>query len=471
MHSDEEALGRWSQEEDDLRLARQLQAQEEAHRMRMQADEDVRWHHPQEEEDLRLAYQLQAQEEAGSMRADEGMQEYDPQEEDDLRLAYQLQAQEEAVTMQAQEEERGHDPREDEDLRLAYQLQAQEEAVTMQGQEERGHDPQEDEDLRLAYQLQAQEEAVTMQAQEEERRHDPQEDEDLRLAYQLQAQEEAQGVADEELALKLQAAEQEQADLAYSQQLQQMLEADQKREKRSRPTSNPKHADEARAIQRVLYQEAGPGQAGASRRPQATPATAMNYANAALRHRPYTAASVPAADCGSRERGRPPGNALPVLPHPRPPQGRVLIVIDGANVGFTYGNENGRPGVFCARGVWLCFEFWRRQGVQEEHIAVTLNENRWDPNDQELAALGRFGALNWAPSGVDDDLFTINLAQSQGAFIVTKDTFRNYQMHVSSELRRRLIKFWFAGSGSCKEIFGVSEADCARVCLEATRQR
>ena len=54
----------------------------------------------------------------------------------------------------------------------------------------------------------------------------------------------------------------------------------------------------------------------------------------------------------------------------------MLLVVDGANVGCAYGQENGRPGVFFARGVWLCVEFWKRQGVPAAQIAVTLNENR-----------------------------------------------------------------------------------------------
>jgi len=177
-----------------------------------------------------------------------------------------------------------------------------------------------------------------------------------------------------------------------------------------------------------------------------------------------------------------------------------LLVVDGANVGCAFGSENGRramlhagmrerrscpvahtplvplctptapkkcvhcrPGVFCARGVWLCVDFWRRQGVDSASVAVTLNENRWDPSDPELIELDRLGVLNWAPSRKDDDLFTINLANDQEAFVVTKDAFRNYQMHVTSSLKRRIITYWFAGSGGHKEHFGVSEADCARV--------
>ena len=88
---------------------------------------------------------------------------------------------------------------------------------------------------------------------------------------------------------------------------------------------------------------------------------------------------------------------------------------------------------------------------------------RWDANDPELVALEQQGLLNWSPSRKDDDLFTINLAIDQDAFVVTRDAFRNYQMHVTAALKRRLVTYWFAGSGGRKELFGVSEDDCARV--------
>ena len=93
----------------------------------------------------------------------------------------------------------------------------------------------------------------------------------------------------------------------------------------------------------------------------------------------------------------------------------------------------------------------------------TLNVNRWDGSDVELAALEDLGVVNWAPGGKDDDLYTIQLAQDTEAFVIGNDAWREYGRWVNASLRRRQVRFWFAGSGAHRELFGVAPDDLLRL--------
>ena len=85
----------------------------------------------------------------------------------------------------------------------------------------------------------------------------------------------------------------------------------------------------------------------------------------------------------------------------------------------------------------------RKASLPSSAISVTLNSSRWDDSDAELMRLHEMGVLAWTPLGKDDDLFTIQTASDQEAWIVTNDRFEQHRRH-TSQVRSRLIGFYFA---------------------------
>ena len=146
-----------------------------------------------------------------------------------------------------------------------------------------------------------------------------------------------------------------------------------------------------------------------------------------------------------------PAISLP-LPRRQPatPQ-RPQLVVDGANVGWSYGNANGTG--FVARGIRLCVEYWSERTARRGAIAVVLHARYYDDADADLGRLEALGVLCWAPAGHDDDLFMLQLAADSSAWLVSNDKYDNHRSVMASGLKQRLVPYMWAGYGNPKDVF------------------
>ncbi|EOD32246.1 hypothetical protein EMIHUDRAFT_202909 [Emiliania huxleyi CCMP1516] len=85
--------------------------------------------------------------------------------------------------------------------------------------------------------------------------------------------------------------------------------------------------------------------------------------------------------------------------------------------------------------------------VVEARVVVTLSETHWQTvvADAWGKSLDAREGVAWTPTGTDDDLFTIQLAASSGAWVVTNDRFENHPAW-AAPVRGRLVRFAFAGA-------------------------
>ena len=127
---------------------------------------------------------------------------------------------------------------------------------------------------------------------------------------------------------------------------------------------------------------------------------------------------------------------------------KLQLVVDGANVAHRYDGSG-----FNARGIRYCVDFWISYGIPAKALVVTLSESRRDDSDAELLQLERRGLLAWTPTGKDDDLFTIQTALEQGAWIVSNDRYLNHRRW-TAPLSKKILKFAFA-----REVFVVAPDD------------
>jgi hypothetical protein len=139
---------------------------------------------------------------------------------------------------------------------------------------------------------------------------------------------------------------------------------------------------------------------------------------------------------------RAPARSAAEAPRARPPRGPVLI-IDGANVAFKYG-ETRAPSGFCADGIRRCVEYFvGRASLVRSDIVVVLNENRDDGSLDGLEGLRDLFCLT--PTGKDDDVFLLQCASDHGAWVVTNDRWDDHRAvrHATEDVRRRRIRYAF----------------------------
>jgi hypothetical protein len=161
---------------------------------------------------------------------------------------------------------------------------------------------------------------------------------------------------------------------------------------------------------------------------------------------------VVVAPCGSR----PTSTSTPRQPLTRSSAAEAItgpvLLIDGANVAYMYGEARGTPSGFDTRGIALCFDYFcnRRPGggkgaVPWANIFVTLSRSRWDAEDASLGELNE--QICWTPVGKDDDVFTIQCAIDHNCWVVTNDRWLDHAAarHATAEVRSRRIGFAWVG--------------------------
>jgi len=202
---------------------------------------------------------------------------------------------------------------------------------------------------------------------------------------------------------------------------------------------------EAAELRRHLY-DGTPSETPAP--PPCTP-KGLSYAKAASalgEARPELARSAPAPTMQ-------PAMAVQSRPRARRPtcgvSAEIRLLLDGANVAFRFGEANGRGGIFEWRGLRLCVEYFVARGVALSAIAAVVNENRWDPEDANLAWLDARHLVAWTPTAKDDDLFVLTAAADQTAWVVTNDRWNDHgrnSRQARDAVRRRTIRFsWMRG--------------------------
>ena len=145
---------------------------------------------------------------------------------------------------------------------------------------------------------------------------------------------------------------------------------------------------------------------------------------------------------------------------PGVPDHTLRLLIDGANVAFKYGEANGRPGRFCARGIALAVEYARAHlQLADDAIGVILNENRWDAADADLAGLEERGLVSWTPTAKDDDVFLLTAAADQEAWVLTNDRWTDHRAarHATAAVKARTMRF-----GWIREVFAPAADDVGR---------
>lgn len=164
--------------------------------------------------------------------------------------------------------------------------------------------------------------------------------------------------------------------------------------------------------------------------------------------------AMPAAAHGAAARLAAPATLSTVAPLLRGGTGPQLI-IDGANVAYSYGASRG----FDAEGLVRCVGYFcerpssghtaagARRLLPLSAIAVTLNESRYDPDDPALQRLEAAGVLSWTPLGKDDDVFLLQSAADHDAWVVTNDQWKDHRAsrHATQEVRKRVLHYSFVG--------------------------
>ena len=274
-------------------------------------------------------------------------------------------------------------------------------------------------------------------------------DADERMARKLQACELGFDGADAALAAALAVepidpAEQESASLALA------LSLHEEPQQTRTTTSRRRRDGESERMRQHLFGGAGAEATAASRAGAPPPAPplpsscgpsyAMVVGHDARAGAPSTAAVAPPSRTPPASRAPAPAPAAPL------PRGPALI-IDGANVAYSYGLSRGAPSGWDAEGIRQCVLYFARR-MPREAIAVTLNEGRWDPHDAALCSLSD-GVLAWTPPGKDDDVFLLQSALDHGAWVVTNDRWKDHRAsrHATDAIRRRVLRYaWVGGT-------------------------
>lgn len=122
------------------------------------------------------------------------------------------------------------------------------------------------------------------------------------------------------------------------------------------------------------------------------------------------------------------------------PDSKIEVVIDGQNVGCTYGISKGRRSVpsctcFCSRGVQLALKHFCDRGIRpiaflpRRMVSSRQNEDgtrvSFPANDARLLErLAGCGLVAFTPSNTHDDYFIINYAVQHELDLVSNDRFR-----------------------------------------------
>lgn len=180
--------------------------------------------------------------------------------------------------------------------------------------------------------------------------------------------------------------------------------------------------------------------------------------------RPNATSTAPAALSPTMTRPRPPATGRPLaMGRPPAPSGPILV-IDGANVAFSFGLASRAPSGFDPEGIRRAVDYFADRAppgrrVPRSAIAVTLSETRWDPSSHALAALDADGVLAWTPTGKDDDVFLLQSAADHAAWVITNDRWTDHRAsrHATQEVRKRVLRYAFVS-----QAFSPASDDVAR---------
>ena len=192
----------------------------------------------------------------------------------------------------------------------------------------------------------------------------------------------------------------------------------------------------------------GAGPAAAAPAPAAPISASLSYATVA-------GAGDDSADAGAavyrslapappQYRSAAPQRALPRSLAPPPPP---ALIIDGANVAYSYNAAADLEGVCHCVHYFLSRPGAAERRLDPSRVVVVLNENRRDGGAALDALAARGVEICWTPSGRDDDVFAIQCAADHGAWVVTNDAWRdhNARRHANDELRKRRVAYAWMG--------------------------
>jgi len=108
------------------------------------------------------------------------------------------------------------------------------------------------------------------------------------------------------------------------------------------------------------------------------------------------------------------------------------VVIDGCNVAFNYGrNEQ-----FQARGLIICYEYFKAKGFKDDQIIIVVKHVPRLPDMDKLIIeeLEKIGVLVSCPARLagkesirsDDDLFILETAYTKEGFVLSRDRYKQY---------------------------------------------
>ena len=108
------------------------------------------------------------------------------------------------------------------------------------------------------------------------------------------------------------------------------------------------------------------------------------------------------------------------------------VVIDGCNVAFNYGrNEQ-----FQARGLIICYEYFKAKGFKDDQIIIVVKHVPRLPEMDKLIIeeLEKIGVLVSCPARLagresirsDDDLFILETAYTKEGFVLSRDRYKQY---------------------------------------------
>ena len=232
--------------------------------------------------------------------------------------------------------------------------------------------------------------------------------------------------------------------------------------------ASKRNAEKSEALRRHLFSAAVPNteaeQGGAPAWPGLSGAAVpSSRVDPSLSYACVTTSS--GGQCGASDEARghaaPQRGGRPAATAPTPAVGRTVaawrstsdqprLIIDGANVAYSYGTQVHAPSGFDTNGIAAVVEYFSRRGsgrpaVPQSAIYVTLNEGRRDPHDAALVALG--AQICWCPPNKDDDVFLIQCAADHGAWVVTNDRWTDHgaSRWATAEIRSRRIAYAWMG--------------------------
>ena len=108
------------------------------------------------------------------------------------------------------------------------------------------------------------------------------------------------------------------------------------------------------------------------------------------------------------------------------------VVIDGCNVAFNYGrNEQ-----FQARGLIICYEYFKAKGFKDDQIIIVVKHvpRLPDMDKMIIEELEKIGVLVSCPARLagkesirsDDDLFILETAYTKEGFVLSRDRYKQY---------------------------------------------